>query len=85
MLTKDPIDIVIDASGIVRMIYDESIDANAIGRVEIHRGSHVEPTSEGQWTADLSPVGGPTLGPYPLRSDALGAEVAWLSRHWLGS
>jgi hypothetical protein len=85
MRSDDPVDIVIDKGGTVRMIYGESIDACAIGRVEIHRGSHVEPTSEGQWTADLSPVGGPILGPYPLRSEALQAEVAWLSRHWLGA
>lgn len=83
MLKNESVDIVIDATGCVRMIYDESIDAIAIGRLEISRASHVEPTGEGHWTADLCPVGGPMLGPYHNRSDALRAEVAWLRQHWL--
>jgi hypothetical protein len=28
----------------------------------------------------MSPVGGPVLGPFRLRRDALAAEVAWLER-----
>lgn len=31
--------------------------------------------------ADLSPVGGPLLGPYQRRSEALAAEVQWLAEH----
>ena len=27
-----------------------------------------------EWIADLHPAGGPVLGPFPLRSDALAAE-----------
>ena len=46
--------------------------------VSITRASHVEPTTDGQWTADLSPVGGPVLGPFALRQTALDEEVAWL-------
>jgi hypothetical protein len=76
-------DVVIEANGNVRMIYDESIDAHAIGKPRISRGSHVEPTADGQWTADLSPVGGPCLGPFNQRSDALSAEIVWLRQHWL--
>ena len=30
------------------------------------------------WTANLAPVGGPVLGPFARRGDALAAEVAWL-------
>ncbi|EMB17938.1 hypothetical protein RE6C_01332 [Rhodopirellula europaea 6C] len=37
----------------------------------------------GQWTADLSPVGGPVLGPFALRSEAIEAEIEWLHCHWL--
>ena len=66
-------DIVIEANGVVRMIYDEVIDARAIGHPTIRRGSHVEPTPDGRWTADLSPVDGPILGPFDQRSQALAA------------
>jgi hypothetical protein len=76
-------DIVIETTGNVRMVYDESIDLQTIGCVEIRRGSHVEPTASGQWTADLSPVNGPVLGPFKTRSKALSAEVDWLRRNWL--
>jgi len=49
----------------------------------IQRGSHVDPTPDGQWQADLSPTGGPMLGPFPLRSEALAAESQWLEENWL--
>jgi len=49
--------------------------------VSITRASHVEPTTDGQWTADLSPVGGPVLGPFALRQTALDEEVAWLKQN----
>lgn len=44
------------------------------------RASHVEPAGGGAWTADMGPVGGGVLGPYPRRADALAAEQAWLRR-----
>lgn len=78
-------ELVVSASGIVRCIYGEAIDLAAIGEVNITRASHVEPTHDGNWLADLSPVDGPVLGPFPIRSDALAAESAWLSEHWLPS
>jgi len=43
----------------------------------------VEPTSDGRWTVDLSPVNGPRLGPFPLRSAALATELQWLNTRWL--
>ena len=69
--------------GDVRCLYDESLDLSSLGSVHIQRGSHVEPDLVSQWFADMSPVGGPRLGPFPRRSDALSAEVAWLRDHWL--
>ena len=75
--------LVITPVGEVRCLYTESLDLTSLGSVHIQRGSHVEPDLVGQWFADLSPVGGPRLGPFPRRSDALSAEVAWLRDHWL--
>lgn len=76
-------DLIVDNKGLVRCIYDEGIHLAALGSVDIKRASHVEPTPDGQWTADLSPVAGPSLGPFTLRSEALAAEHQWLERNWL--
>jgi hypothetical protein len=75
--------LVITPVGDVRYLYDESLDLSSLGSVHVQRGSHVEPDFVGQWFADMSPVGGPGLGPFLRRSDALRAEVAWLRDHWL--
>ena len=76
----------IDPSGTVRCLYDERFAPPvlaSLGPLTIERASHVEPTSDGRWTADLSPVGGPLLGPFNLRSEALAAEAAWIDAHVL--
>jgi len=75
--------VVIRPSGQVRTVFDDSLDLRSVGRILIRRGSYVEPTRDGRWTADLSVVDGPVLGPYDKRSDALAAEVDWLSANWL--
>jgi hypothetical protein len=76
-------DLVVESTGRVRAIYDEQLDLATIGSMSIHRASHVEPDNEGRWHADLSPVSGPVLGPFAHRSEALEAERAWLTQHWL--
>ena len=76
-------ELVITSSGEVRCVYDESIDLHQLGSLTIERASHVEPTADGRWCADLSPVGGPVLGPFDLRTAALQAEQQWLAAHWL--
>jgi len=75
--------IVIDAQGGVRCVYSETVDLAQLGRMTIARGSHVEPDAAGKWHADLAPVGGPKLGPFGRRSEALAAEARWLCDHWL--
>ena len=74
-------DLVIGIGGDVRCVYGEAIDLAQLGRLAIARASHVEPDEEGRWLADLAPVGGPVLGPFNLRSEALAAEADWLREH----
>ena len=76
-------ELIIHTGGVVRCLYAETIDLSLLGSLSITRASHVEPTPDGQWLADLSPVMGPVLGPYCQRSAALAAEAAWLQSHWL--
>ena len=78
-----PIEVVVSPSGIARSLFDDRLDLRPLGAIDIQRGSHVEPNRDGHWTADLSPVGGPVLGPFNKRSEALAAEVAWLQQNWL--
>jgi len=75
--------IVVTPKGIARSVYDDRLNLRGLGAPDIQRGSHVEPNADGLWSADLSPVGGPQLGPFDKRSDAIAAEVAWLQEHWL--
>ncbi len=82
--TSEAFELRIEPDGNVRMIYNELVDPKCFGQASIQRGSHVEPDLDGHWYADLSPTNGPKLGPFPLRSQALDAEVAWLTEQWLG-
>ena len=76
-------ELLIQSNGGVRCLYGEEIELRHLGRLSIARGSHVEPTADGQWTANLAPVNGPRLGPFPSRTAALAVEVDWLKEHWL--
>lgn len=71
-------ELIIDPAGGVRCIYEEAIDLAALGKLTITRASHVEPDEEGKWWADMAPVGGPRLGPFEKRSEALAVELEWL-------
>ena len=72
------VSITVQPNGDLRMIYYDDIAALlTLGDSRIVRASHVEPDAQG-WTADMSPIDGPMLGPFALRQDALDAEVAWL-------
>ena len=74
-MTSD-MELVVSADGVARCIYDEALDLREIGTLKITRASHVEPDAEGYWWADMGPVGGPMLGPFTSRSEALAAEQA---------
>ena len=76
-------ELIIDPTGDTRCVYNEQINLASLGELNIRRASHVEPNDQGKWIADMSPVEGPTLGPFDSRSIALEAEQRWLSQHWL--
>jgi hypothetical protein len=70
--------LVIDRHGCGHCLYSEAIDLAMLGQLFIRRASQVEPDTDGNWWADLAPVGGPKLGPFGRRSEALAAEQSWL-------
>ena len=79
MQNQSEFTLAIDAEGVATMIYsDEHADFLRTGKTTVRRVSNVEPAPEGGWTADMSPVGGPVLGPFALRQQALDAEVEYL-------
>ena len=64
-------------------VYDDALRGLlALGPAAIRRASHVEPTPDGRWTADLGPMKGPVLGPFETRAAALHAEQGWLLHHF---
>jgi len=60
-------ELVVDAGGDARCIYDEARGLREIGTLQITRASRVEPDAEGYWWADMEPSGGPVLGPFRRR------------------
>lgn len=75
---------VISNDGSILTIYDDSLLSfvDAGGDIKIARASHVEPRQFlATWFADLSPVGGPKLGPFKDRQSALDAELVWLGNN----
>lgn len=75
----------VQPDGRVTCVHDDALDGvlAELGATTLRRASHVEPVFgiPGEWAADLSPVGGPTLGMFPTRREALAAEVEWLDQH----
>lgn len=77
-MSSNRLSLAIADDGTITAIYsDQLADLFKEGEAKTTRASHVEPC-EGGWSADMSPVGGPMLGPFPLREEALAAEVEWL-------
>lgn len=71
----------ISKGGTITAIYsDLHADLMAEGKAVVKRASHVEPNENGEWLADMVPVGGGVLGPFHLRQDALDAEHEFLNQ-----
>jgi hypothetical protein len=77
-------ELLITSKGIARCIYSEDLDWTDLGAVSIHRASHCEPDERGRWWADMLLSGGPKLGPFRVRSEAIGAELQWLHTNAFG-
>ena len=77
-------EIVVRSGGLILCLYNEQLSLGELGPITIARASYIEPDLRACWTADLSPVGGPHLGSFPQRSQALAAETAWLNTNLLG-
>lgn len=80
-------DLTILPDGTIQCIYSDALRlpelaATLGGEMRTTRASNVEPDGIG-WGADLSPVAGPTLGPFSTRTEALAAEVSWLQENRL--
>lgn len=78
--------LLVTATGSVVSLYSDDLsDLAALGTAETRRASHVEPSLDGGWSADMGPVGGPVIvgpdgHPFRLRREALAAERAYLDR-----
>jgi hypothetical protein len=74
--------ITVQDDGKLEFIYDDALaDLLTLGPSVTVRASEVEPCAGG-WQADMRRQDGCTiLGPFPLRQQAIDAEVAWLRTH----
>ncbi len=70
--------------GTVRFIYDDTLRPILEGGVStIQRASFLIQQTDGQWLANLEPVNGPILGPFPSRELAIEGERDWINTNWL--
>jgi hypothetical protein len=60
-------EMVLDPKGSIRCLYGEALDLSSLGELRIQHASHGK-AAGAHWYADLSPVGGPKLGPLCGRS-----------------
>lgn len=87
-MSASELHVTVKPDGTIAAIHNDALaDLYEEGKAEVKRASHVEPVDGGEqvnWVADLSPLNGPKLGPFRLRSDALAAEIEWLEQNYLG-
>ncbi len=79
-MSRNEFQFAIAPDGMITAIYDDDLaDLLAeASQVKIERASFVEPHPDGGWFADMAPSGGPVLGPFRLREEALRVERSWL-------
>ena len=77
------IDITIQCDRMTFIYSDDLAPLLDEGSATVTRVSHVEPSHQNGrhgWTADMTPVDGPVLGPFWTRAEALDAEHVWLQQ-----
>lgn len=75
----------VSADGKLTFVYDDDCaELLREGNAQVTRASRIEPWGQqgGEWFAEI--YGGPTLGPFALRREAIAAEVAWIEGNLLG-
>jgi len=65
--------------GSVQSLYNEELNLEEIGDLNIKRASYVEPDKDGNWYVDLKPINGKILGPFKKRSEALKEEHKYIN------
>jgi hypothetical protein len=76
----------IEPDGTITYVYSDLLAKVFAGQGETktQRASHVEPTADNRWTADMSPVEpGVVLGPFDTHEEAITAEVAFLHKRMI--
>lgn len=80
------VEILIQPDGTIVYIHNDTVasDFKSLGKIQIKRASNVEPTANGEWNVDLSPVGGPESleQVFDNRTVALAEEVAYLKANF---
>ena len=85
-LSDTVVELLITADGSTQYIHsDEAAAFCEELPLRTQRASTIEPDEQGQWWVDLSPVGGPRLGPYApsQRARAVKDEIEWVRQHVL--
>lgn len=87
-MSQDKVELILDpeTGGVTFLYSDEAMGLarELAGVPSINRASHVEPIpGTTQWEADMAPVGGPKLGPFATRQEALATEARWLMENRL--
>ncbi len=70
-------------NGRIQYIYNEDLNINNIGKVDIKRASRVEPDKDGKWYVDLSLIGGKKINGFNKRSEAIKYEIDWIEKNIL--
>lgn len=70
-------------NGEIQYIYNEDLNINDIGKVNIKRVSKVEPDKDGKWYVDLSLIGGEKINGFNKRSNAIKYEIDWIEKNIL--